>query len=189
MQRVFPDTTPGRRLWYTKLRVLAGRGQSLAFEPNAALQPQARVETKAGVFEMETPIFLCFGSSASQTRCWMWRSGGKPRPLMMRTWRRRGKPLVAKVPHGHRKTLTFLAAVRRDHRALCVGRRHQRRGLPCRCRADLRPHRQTRRRRRHGQSRLSQEQGNPKRHTRRRCARLRPAECVAYFRNAGYASI
>ena len=29
-------------------------------------------------------------------------------------WRRRGKPLVAKVPHGHWKTLTFLAALRQD---------------------------------------------------------------------------
>ena len=31
-----------------------------------------------------------------------------------RGWRRRGKPLVAKVPHGHWKTLTFLAALRHD---------------------------------------------------------------------------
>jgi len=31
-----------------------------------------------------------------------------------RGWRRRGKPLVAKVPHGHWKTLTFLAALRCD---------------------------------------------------------------------------
>ena len=31
-----------------------------------------------------------------------------------RGWRRRGKPLVAKVPHGHWKTLTFLAALRQD---------------------------------------------------------------------------
>jgi hypothetical protein len=29
-------------------------------------------------------------------------------------WCRRGKPLVAKVPHGHWKTLTFLAALRHD---------------------------------------------------------------------------
>ena len=31
-----------------------------------------------------------------------------------RGWRRRGKPLVAKVPHGRWKTLTFLAALRQD---------------------------------------------------------------------------
>ena len=31
-----------------------------------------------------------------------------------RGWRSRGKPLVAKVPHGHWKTLTFLAALRHD---------------------------------------------------------------------------
>lgn len=31
-----------------------------------------------------------------------------------RGWNRRGKPLVAKVPHGHWKTLTFLAALRHD---------------------------------------------------------------------------
>jgi transposase len=31
-----------------------------------------------------------------------------------RGWRRRGKQLVAKVPHGHWKTLTFLAALRHD---------------------------------------------------------------------------
>jgi len=31
-----------------------------------------------------------------------------------RGWRRRKKPLVAKVPHGHWKTLTFLAALRCD---------------------------------------------------------------------------
>ena len=31
-----------------------------------------------------------------------------------RGWRRPGKPLVAKVPHGHWKTLTFLAALRQD---------------------------------------------------------------------------
>ncbi len=31
-----------------------------------------------------------------------------------RGWCRRGKPLVAKVPHGHWKTLTFLAALRQD---------------------------------------------------------------------------
>ena len=31
-----------------------------------------------------------------------------------RGWCRRGKPLVAKVPHGHWKTMTFLAALRHD---------------------------------------------------------------------------
>ena len=31
-----------------------------------------------------------------------------------RGWRRKGQPLVAKVPHGHWKTLTFLAALRHD---------------------------------------------------------------------------
>ncbi len=31
-----------------------------------------------------------------------------------RGWRRRGKRLVAKVPHGHWKTLTFIAALRGD---------------------------------------------------------------------------
>ncbi len=31
-----------------------------------------------------------------------------------RGWRRCGKPLVAKVPHGRWKTLTFLAALRQD---------------------------------------------------------------------------
>ncbi len=31
-----------------------------------------------------------------------------------RGWHRRGKPLVAKVPHGHWKTSTFLAALRQD---------------------------------------------------------------------------
>ena len=31
-----------------------------------------------------------------------------------RGWRRRGQPLVAKVPHGHWKTLTFLAALRHN---------------------------------------------------------------------------
>jgi len=31
-----------------------------------------------------------------------------------RGWYRRGRPLVAKVPHGHWKTMTFLAALRHD---------------------------------------------------------------------------
>ena len=31
-----------------------------------------------------------------------------------RGWYRRGKPLVAKVPHGHWKTMTFLAGLRHD---------------------------------------------------------------------------
>lgn len=31
-----------------------------------------------------------------------------------RGWHARGKPLVAKVPHGHWKTMTFLAALRHD---------------------------------------------------------------------------
>ena len=31
-----------------------------------------------------------------------------------RCWYRRGNPPVAKVPHGHWKTLTFLAALRQD---------------------------------------------------------------------------
>jgi len=31
-----------------------------------------------------------------------------------RGWHRRGQPLVAKVPHGHWKTMTFLAALRHD---------------------------------------------------------------------------
>ncbi|MGR9200177.1 transposase [Rhizobium leguminosarum] len=29
-------------------------------------------------------------------------------------WCQRGEPLIAKVPHGHWKTLTFLAGLRRD---------------------------------------------------------------------------
>lgn len=42
---------------------------------------------------------------------------------MVRThgWNRRGAPLMAKVPHGHWKTLTFLAALRHDRIAApCV---------------------------------------------------------------------
>lgn len=36
-------------------------------------------------------------------------------------WNRRGAPLIAKVPHGHWKTLTFLAALRHDRIAApCV---------------------------------------------------------------------
>ena len=31
-----------------------------------------------------------------------------------RGWHRRGKPLVAKIPHGHWRTMTFLAALRHD---------------------------------------------------------------------------
>ena len=31
-----------------------------------------------------------------------------------RGWQRRGKPLVGKVPHGHWRTMTFLAALRHD---------------------------------------------------------------------------
>ena len=31
-----------------------------------------------------------------------------------RGWHSRGKPLIAKVPHGHWKTMTFLAALRHD---------------------------------------------------------------------------
>lgn len=32
----------------------------------------------------------------------------------LRVWSRRGKPLIGKVPHGHWRTLTFLAALRCD---------------------------------------------------------------------------
>jgi transposase len=32
-----------------------------------------------------------------------------------RGWQARGKPLVAKVPHGHWQTMTFLAALRHDY--------------------------------------------------------------------------
>jgi hypothetical protein len=35
----------------------------------------------------------------------------------VRGWYTRGQALVAKVPHGHWKTLTFLAALRHDLRA------------------------------------------------------------------------
>jgi hypothetical protein len=31
-----------------------------------------------------------------------------------RGWAQRGKPLVAKIPHGHWKTATFIATVRED---------------------------------------------------------------------------
>ena len=34
--------------------------------------------------------------------------------LQARGWHCRGQPLVAKVPHGHWKTMTFLAALRHD---------------------------------------------------------------------------
>ncbi len=38
-----------------------------------------------------------------------------------RGWWRRGEPLLAKVPHGHWRTMTFLAALRHDGiTALCV---------------------------------------------------------------------
>jgi hypothetical protein len=39
-------------------------------------------------------------------------------------WCQRGEPLIAKVPHGHWKTLTFLAGLRRDSQAIS-GAHHQ----------------------------------------------------------------
>lgn len=32
----------------------------------------------------------------------------------LRGWSPRGQPLIGKAPHGHRRTLTFLAALRHD---------------------------------------------------------------------------
>lgn len=50
--------------------------------------------------------------------------GAKTNMTRLRGWCARGQPLVHKVPHGHWRTLTFLAALRHD-------RNTARRWMPC----------------------------------------------------------
>ena len=99
----------------------------------------------------------------------------------LRGWAPRGQRLKAKVPHGHWKTMTFLAALRHDRVDapwLIDGpingdsfRLYVEQGS----RADA----PARRHRRHGQSRLAQGQGRAPRHPRRRRKALLPAEILA----------
>ena len=78
----------------------------------------------------------------------------------LRGWAPRGRKLLAKVPQGHWRTLTFLAALRHDRiDAPCViDGPDQWRELPGLCRADAGADAQTRRHRHHRQSRQPQEQ-------------------------------
>ena len=99
----------------------------------------------------------------------------------LRGWAPRGQRLKANVPHGHWKTMTFLAALRHDRVEapwLLDGpingesfRLYVERVLV----ADPPPGRH----RRHGQPRLAQGQGRPPRHPCRRRPALLPAEVLA----------
>ncbi len=88
------------------------------------------------------------------------RPGPRPTWRRSRGWAPRGERLMAKVPHGHWRTLTFLAALRFDRidGALRHRRPDQRRELPRLCRAVPRADPQARRHRHHGQSRQPQGQ-------------------------------
>jgi transposase len=53
------------------------------------------------------------GRAARRNGAWL-SIRGKPRGAPLRGWAARGARLVAKVPHGHWKTMTFAAALRHD---------------------------------------------------------------------------
>lgn len=98
----------------------------------------------------------------------------------LRGWAPRGERLEGKAPHGHWRTMTFLAALRQDGVTapwLIDGPINGER-FRILCRARSRSDPAARRHRYHGQSGLPQEQGGPSGHPRRRRKAPVPAQIL-----------